>query len=92
MKIPPKKLMIPVKQNQNEKVVRTQMLSSVNTAKSSRKSRDYVPRIRSVLEKNRKVLDGPIVIVSPIRKRISPSARRAGSNKKRHPKKSNAIP
>jgi len=51
-----------------------------------------IPRIRSIRVKNRKVLDGPIVIVSPIRKRTSPSASRAESKKNITPKNSNVTP
>jgi hypothetical protein len=53
---------------------------------------NYLPRIRSGLVKKRRVLDGPIVNVSPIRKRTSPSASRAESKKNITPKNSNATP
>mmetsp|Transcript_4452 Transcript_4452/g.9673 ORF Transcript_4452/g.9673 Transcript_4452/m.9673 type:complete len:113 (-) Transcript_4452:65-403(-) len=51
-----------------------------------------IPRMRSRREKKRRVLDGPIVNVSPIRNRTSPSANRAGSKKNSTPKKRHATP
>jgi len=51
-----------------------------------------IPCIRSGREKNRSVLDTPIVNVKPVRKRISPSASMAESNKKRQPRKRKTQP
>ena len=63
-----------------------------NRQYNKRTKRVNIPRMRSRREKKRKVLEGPIVNVSPIRKRISPSASRAESKKNNTPRNNNATP
>ena len=51
-----------------------------------------MPRIRSLREKKRTVLENPIVNVNPIRKSKSPKASNAESKKKMIPKNRNTTP
>jgi hypothetical protein len=61
--------------------------------------KEMIPRNRSLLEKNRRVRENPIVNTNPVRNKTSPNAnsaeskrKRTPSTKKTHPKNKRPVP